>query len=381
MSTSKQPPGGSSYARFIPREELKGFSAWNPASLESPGSTRPAPGESPAGGGVHKAPFASRVAQQEGDTAVAAKPAAPRAAAPAGAAGTAGASAAGQGGARGRVEPLVPTRAGSPAAHPTASKAAPTSAAAAGASTGAHSARAASVSEPAQPATPAEPTVPQAQVDALLKDSRQSGYQDGYRDGLAALESYKATQSAQMAAFMSDQVGAMVADLHQRLEQLEAQLSGRIAGVALELARQVVRSEITQRPELIVQVAEDAMAALLASARDVTLRMNPEDLRVAQGSLEDALATRGARAVADPHVAPGGCVVESDIAVVDASVQARWGRAAAAMGSAMPWEERQGSRAAPAATASTAAPTADDDDMTWDDLDAIDPPPSVGDAP
>ncbi|MEY4428163.1 MAG: hypothetical protein RLZZ182_852, partial [Pseudomonadota bacterium] len=24
MSTSKQPPGGSSYARFIPREELKG---------------------------------------------------------------------------------------------------------------------------------------------------------------------------------------------------------------------------------------------------------------------------------------------------------------------------------------------------------------------
>jgi flagellar assembly protein FliH len=379
MSTSKQPPGGSSYARFIPREELKGFSAWNPASLESPGSTRPAPGESPAGGGVHKAPFASRVAQQEGDTAVAAKPAAPRAAAPA------GASAAGQAGARSHEEPLVPTRAGSPAPHPAARPAGPASAPAMAqapsAKAGAHSGSTAAAPEPAQPATPPEPTVPQAQVDVLVKESRQSGYQDGYRDGLAALESYKATQSAQMAAFMSDQVGAMVADLHQRLEQLEAQLSGRIAGVALELARQVVRSEITQRPELIVQVAEDAMAALLASARDVTLRMNPEDLRVAQGSLEDALATRGARAVADPHVAPGGCVVESDIAVVDASVQARWGRAAAAMGSAMPWEERQGSRAAPAAATPSAAPTADDDDLTWDDLDAIDPPPSTGDAP
>jgi flagellar assembly protein FliH len=250
---------------------------------------------------------------------------------------------------------------------------------------GGEAARAAGVPEPAQAAQaaePPEPTVPQAQVEALVKDSRQSGYQDGYRDGLAALESYKATQSAQMAAFMSDQVGALVADLHQRLEQLEAQLSGRIAGVALELARQVVRSEITQRPELIVQVAEDAMAALLASARDVTLRMNPEDLRVAQGSLEDVLATRGARAVADPHVAPGGCVVESDIAVVDASVQARWGRAAAAMGSAMPWDERQGPRGAtspaPIAPVATSAP---DDDMTWDDLDAIDPPPSIGDAP
>lgn len=375
MSTSKQPPGGSSYARFIPREELKGFSAWNPTSLESPGSTRPAPGESPAGGGVHKAPFASRVAQQEGDTAVAAKPTMPPSAAP----GAASASA------RARVEPLVPTRPAAPSPGAVrqggASKAAGAGPAASGPTTGGPSARPVVTPEPAPPATPPEPTVPQAQVDVLVKDSRQSGYQDGYRDGLAALESYKATQSAQMAAFMSDQVGALVADLHQRLEQLEAQLSGRIAGVALELARQVVRSEITQRPELIVQVAEDAMAALLASARDVTLRMNPEDLRVAQGSLEDVLATRGARAVADPHVAPGGCVVESDIAVVDASVQARWGRAAAAMGSAMPWDERQGARgAAPSAPTTASTPPAEDD-MTWDDLDAIDPPPSIGDAP
>lgn len=375
MSTSKQPPGGSSYARFIPREELKGFSAWNPASLESPGSTRPAPGESPAGGGVHKAPFASRVAQQEGDTAVAAKPAAPHAGTPTRPATAS--SAAGAAGARARVEPLVPTRAGSPGSGATAATAAPV----ASSTQGAQPARPAAAPEPAQPATPPEPTVPQAQVDTLLKESRQSGYQDGYRDGLAALESYKATQSAQMAAFMSDQVGALVSDLHQRLEQLEAQLSGRIAGVALELARQVVRSEITQRPELIVQVAEDAMAALLASARDVTLRMNPEDLRVAQGSLDDVLATRGARAVADPHVAPGGCVVESDIAVVDASVQARWGRAAAAMGSAMPWDERQGGRGAVPNAPTTASAPPTEDDMTWDDLDAIDPPPSIGDAP
>lgn len=367
MSTSKQPPGGSSYARFIPREELKGFSAWNPTSLESPGSTRPAPGESPAGGGVHKAPFASRVAQQDGDTAVASK--APPAAATQRSA---------------PMEPLVP---GTPAPAkatktPGAAQAAAAPSAAPGAVRSAGPAPAAAQQAAAEPKAPVDPGVPQAQVDVLVKDSRQSGYQDGYRDGLAALESYKATQSAQMAAFMSDQVGALVSDLHQRLEQLEAQLSGRIAGVALELARQVVRSEITQRPELIVQVAEDAMAALLASARDVTLRMNPEDLRVAQGSLDDVLATRGARAVADAHVAPGGCVVESDIAVVDASVQARWSRAAAAMGSQMPWQEA-GPRGAlaPDAVHSGAPSQADDDDMTWDDLDALDPPRSTGDAP
>jgi len=103
---------------------------------------------------------------------------------------------------------------------------------------------------------------------------------------------------------------------------------------------------------------------------------------VAQGSLEDVLATRGARAVADPHVAPGGCVVESDIAVVDASVHARWSRAAAAMGSQMPWQDAgpRGALAADAAAEATPAQP-DDDDMTWDDLDALDPPRSTGDAP
>ena len=52
-----------------------------------------------------------------------------------------------------------------------------------------------------------------------------------------------------------------------------------------------------------------------------------------------ALAT-----VPDLGITRGGCVVESDIAVVDASVEARWARAAAVMGSDAEWnrsEERR----------------------------------------
>lgn len=303
MTTSKQPPGGpSNYARFIPREELKGFAAWNPTSLEDPAAHKAAPGESPAGGGVHKAPFAVRAAMSEAE---AESPVAQRSTAPA----------------TGRASKAPPADAPAPAKASTPP-----------------------VSKPAAaPATAPEPEPqPKVDVDALVKDARQAGYQDGYRDGLAALESYKQTQSAQMAAFMSDQVGNLVSDLHQRLELLEAQLSGRIAGVALELARQVVRSEISMRPELVVTVAEDALGTLLSSARDVVLRLNPDDLALAHGSLEEQLRARGARVMGDPHVAQGGCVVESDIAVVDASVDARWQRAAAAMGIDMPWDEQAG---------------------------------------
>jgi flagellar assembly protein FliH len=140
-----------------------------------------------------------------------------------------------------------------------------------------------------------------------------------------------------MAAYMSDQVGVLAADFHHRLESLEQQLAGRIAGVALELARQVVRSELQLRPDVVVDVAEQALGALLASARQIVVRLNPEDHALAQAQLTEMLAARGARLVPDVAITRGGCLVESDIAVVDATVEARWDRAAASMGHHAPW--------------------------------------------
>jgi flagellar assembly protein FliH len=196
--------------------------------------------------------------------------------------------------------------------------------------------------EPPQAAQAANPGSAAAgpspeQVAALVQEARQSGYQDGYRNGLAALESYKQTQTAQMAAFMSDQVGTVVRELHHRLEALEQQLAGRVARVALELARQVVRAEIQQNPEHVLEVAEQALSALLSSARQIVLRLHPEDLHLVQAQLTEVLSARGVRLLPDVGLTRGGCVVESDIATVDATVEARWDRSAASLGQRLAW--------------------------------------------
>ena len=41
--------------------------------------------------------------------------------------------------------------------------------------------------------------------------------------------------------------------------------------------------------------------------------------------------------VADAAVTRGGCLVESDIGIIDASIESRWRRAAAALGSQADW--------------------------------------------
>jgi len=309
------PPGGgvpNSYTRFIPREELGSFEAWNPQTFEQQGHADEAGKDT----GVRKPSFAERAADS--------------------------------------VPPFQKAtgRPGhGPAAAPKSAPAAPRqpSGAPAGASTARAGATVTPLRRPVVGGVPgedphvdaapaAEPTPePAENVQELIDAARKEGYQDGYRNGLVALESYKQTQGAQLAAHMSDQVNAMVADLHRRLDSLEQQLAGRIAGVALELSRQVVRSELHQRPEQVLMVAEEALGTLLASARQIIVRMHPDDHAMAQGALTELLQARGARLLPDPSLTRGGCLVESDIAVVDASVEGRWARAAAAMGSETDW--------------------------------------------
>ena len=298
--TPPSTPAPNAYARFIPREELGGnVAAWAPQTFERPPAA-------PMDAGVRKPTLAERAAAE-----------------------------------------MRPGMKPQPARHaPQATgQGIPPKAAAAGPASPKPAARRPIVggmpgqAEAQQREAEAPPPPPAPNVDELVNQARQEGYQDGYRNGLAALESYKQTQAAQMAAHMSDQVGALASDFHQRLESLEQQLAGRIAGVALELARQVVRTELKLQPELVVDVAEQALGALLASARQVIVRLHPEDQALALPHLSEMLAARGARLVPDVTLNRGGCVVESDIAVIDAAIEARWDRAAASLGYAAPWHD------------------------------------------
>ena len=168
---------------------------------------------------------------------------------------------------------------------------------------------------------------------ALLHAARHEGYQAGYRDGLAALEAFKQSFALQT----TQQVGALLDSVGNALDALQQRMAQALAATATELARQIVRGELTARPELVAAVAGEALDTLLLSARHIALRVHPNDLAlVAQGAGE-VLAARGARLLPDAAVTRGGCVVESDLGVIDAGIETRWRRAAAALGQDRTW--------------------------------------------
>ena len=176
---------------------------------------------------------------------------------------------------------------------------------------------------------------PADQLAAQIRAARQSGYQDGYRDGLVALEGFKQSFASQTTA----QIGQLVKSLTQEMSGLQQDMARTLAICATHLARQIVRTELATEPARIAVVAHEALDTLLLSARHITLRVHPDDhALVAQGAAE-VLAARGARLLSDGSMTRGGCLVESDIGVIDASIETRWRRAAASLGNDEPWEQ------------------------------------------
>lgn len=191
-------------------------------------------------------------------------------------------------------------------------------------------------------ATAAAAAEPQKSPEELLAESlraaRQGGYHDGYRDGLAALESFKQSFAQQATA----QMGALVQSYGSQMDALQQAMATALADAAVSLARQVVRGELLTNPQQVATVAQEAIEALLLSARHVTVRVHPDDQPLVAQGAQEIIAARGARLVGDAAITRGGCVVESDIGIVDASIEARWRRAAAALGSEAPWSAEGG---------------------------------------
>jgi flagellar assembly protein FliH len=181
--------------------------------------------------------------------------------------------------------------------------------------------------------TPAGATAEPPEQQAAMQAARQAGYQEGYRDGLAALENFKRSVLQQNAA----QFGALLQQFDEQLDSLEFDMAHALTRVAVSIAQQVVRDELRAQPDRIARVAQEAVEAVLMSARHIVVQVNPQDQALIEAGAADVIAARGARLVSDASIERGGCRVLSDVGTIDARIGARWAHAAATVGVEMPW--------------------------------------------
>jgi flagellar assembly protein FliH len=205
----------------------------------------------------------------------------------------------------------------------------------AAASAAASAAAAAAVAS--MPAMPAMQLPTAAELEALREDARAEGYAEGLEEGRAAgrAEAYEAGR-AEMAAEM-DSLRAVAATFSGAVAAADETIASDVLDLALHLARSMVRTAFTVRPELIIPIVREAIDYLPVLQQPAILALNPEDIEIVRAALGDEIDKGGWRVVADPQVGRGGCKVDTASNQIDAQAAARWNRLAHALGKNVEW--------------------------------------------
>jgi flagellar assembly protein FliH len=184
-------------------------------------------------------------------------------------------------------------------------------------------------------AAASEPEPPKEDDPAFVA-GRALGLREGVRQGAEAAQQRFAREHAQARAAelarLESRASGIADAFEEQLGALRTGLADEVVELAIELARQTVRRALLTDRGLIVDVAREAMAALIDEHASFSLHLNPADVQEVESALDAALRARSARVVPDPAIAVGGCRIVSSGAEVDATVDTRWRRTLAAIG-------------------------------------------------
>lgn len=135
---------------------------------------------------------------------------------------------------------------------------------------------------------------------------------------------------------------ALLANVIRQLEQAVATLSDtvepQIIEVALAIARKIVRELAEEKREVIVTLAQEAIMRAKDRGRlqgPVRVRVHPDDapiLEEVKGKLaQEVEGTDLVTVVPDPSITRGGCRVETNVRLVDATLEGQLARLGAVL--------------------------------------------------
>jgi flagellar assembly protein FliH len=178
--------------------------------------------------------------------------------------------------------------------------------------------------------------------DAVRQTAFSDGYAQGYAqghaqatlDGQKQITDYVATQGAQAAENFAQLFGSAAT----QIDESQQVMAKGVLELACELARQVLRHELSTNPNALQPVIREALSLLAADCKSAVVRLNPLDIEVFGDLLRQEFVNLSLTLLPDVSMTRGGCLVEAAGTVVDGSVEKRWQRAVASLGLESSWE-------------------------------------------
>jgi flagellar assembly protein FliH len=171
------------------------------------------------------------------------------------------------------------------------------------------------------------------QISGIQEQARQEGYNAGHAEGLARGYS----EGQQKAALEATRLSGLADTFTTEVGKADETIAQHVLDLSLDLARALLKSALTIRPELVIPIVKEAVRYLPVLHQPALLFLNPDDAVLVKDRIGDELTKTGWQLTDDTQLEPGSCRVETASNQIDASLPTRWKRLAAALGKDSDW--------------------------------------------
>jgi flagellar assembly protein FliH len=173
------------------------------------------------------------------------------------------------------------------------------------------------------------------QAEALREAAWQEGHHQGKTEAQAAVEAeLRAAWDARRDALRAE-LENIVAEIGATRQALWARQESEMVALSLDIARQVVKTEVTQNPEVVRALIANALRRL-TDKDNVRVRVSladaPRIKEARQDLMEMVDGLRHLEIVDDRRVGEGGCVIETNAGTIDAKIETQLAEVARALG-------------------------------------------------
>jgi len=175
----------------------------------------------------------------------------------------------------------------------------------------------------------------QIQAEALREAAWQEGHHQGRTEARAAVEAEMRAAWEARADALRAELDGIVTQIGAAREALWARQEPEMVALALDIARQVVKTEVTQNPEVVHALIANAVRRI-TDKDNVRVRVSVSDAPRVKEMRQDLMelmdGLRHLEIVDDRRVGEGGCVIETNAGTIDAKIETQLSEVARALG-------------------------------------------------
>ncbi|TWC42965.1 flagellar assembly protein FliH [Pseudomonas sp. SJZ079] len=163
------------------------------------------------------------------------------------------------------------------------------------------------------------------ELEAIRQDAYNEGFSTGEKDGFRAGQ-LKAKQEADAA--LADRLNGLeqvMSQLFEPIAEQDQELEVALVNLVSRMTREVIQRELSSDSSQLRQILREALKLLPMGADNVRIHLNPQDFELVKALRERH--EESWRILEDDALLPGGCRVESEHSLIDASVETRLAQA------------------------------------------------------